>query len=147
MKSILLVDDEVEICIELQRTLQELGYHVEVAHTVESALESISEARFDAILVEFNLRSELCDPSRTGNGPRLISELRALRITTPILMLTVMQGAIYESASLEAGADDFIPKPIPIPNLVSLLRDHIQRNEKESDKLGLLNQSRLSSIE
>jgi ActR/RegA family two-component response regulator len=38
MKSTLLVDDEENICVELQRSLQGLGYYVEVAHTFESAL-------------------------------------------------------------------------------------------------------------
>jgi DNA-binding response OmpR family regulator len=68
MNSILLVDDEAAICVELQRTLQELGYHVELAHTFESALGSINETRFDAILVEFNLTSECGANPRTGAG-------------------------------------------------------------------------------
>ena len=74
MNSILLVDDEAAICVELQRTLQELGYQVEVAHTFEAALGSIREARFGAIIVEFNLRSE-----NTGQG--ITEETPGLNIT------------------------------------------------------------------
>jgi two-component system, OmpR family, response regulator QseB len=141
MKSLLLVDDEVPIALELQRTLQGFGFHVEAAHTFESALDRAGKSCFDAILVEFNLRSELCDHPRTGNGPRLISELRALKITVPILMLTVMKGTIYEAASFQAGADDFILKPIPIPNLVSRLRLYSKSHETKSDKAFLPDQS------
>ena len=125
MNSILLVDDEAAICVELQRTLQELGYQVEVAHTVESALGSIREARFGAILLEFNLRSENAAHPRTGGGIRLIRDLRESGTTIPILVYTVMEGDTYETASLDAGADDFILKKTPISGFFSRLREHI----------------------
>jgi len=125
MNSILLVDDEAAICVELQRTLQELGYQVEVAHTVESALGSIREARFGAILLEFNLRSENAAHPRTGGGIRLILDLRESGTTIPILVYTVMEGDTYETASLDAGADDFILKKTPISGFFSRLHEHI----------------------
>jgi DNA-binding response OmpR family regulator len=125
MKSILLVDDEAAICVELQRTLQELGYHVEVAHTFELALGSIPQARFDVILVEFNLTSECGANPRTGGGIRLIRDLRDSGITIPILVYTVMEGETYETASLDAGADDFILKKSPISDFFSRLHGHI----------------------
>jgi len=124
MNSILLLDDEAAICVELQRTLQELGYRVEVAHTFESALGSINETRFDAILVEFNLTSECGANPRTGGGIRLIRDLRDSGTTIPILVYTVMEGKTYKAASLDAGADDFILKQIPISDFFSRLREH-----------------------
>jgi DNA-binding response OmpR family regulator len=125
MNSILLVDDEAAICVELQRTLQELGYQVKVAHTFETALGSIRKARFDAILVEFNLRSECGAQPRTGGGIRLIQDLRKSGTTIPILVYTVMEGEIYETASLDAGADDFMLKKTPVSDFFSLLRGHV----------------------
>jgi len=125
MKSILLVDDEAAVCVELQRTLQELGYHVDVAHTFEAALGSVSEARFDAILVEFNLRSECDAHPRTGGGIRLTRDLRKSGTTIPILVYTVMEGETYETASLDAGADDFILKKTPMSDFFSRLHEHI----------------------
>jgi len=125
MNSILLVDDEAAICVELQRTLQELEYHVEVAHTFESALGSISETRFDAILVEFNLRSENAAHPRTGGGIRLIRDLRKSGIRIPILVYTVMEGDTYETASLDAGADHFVLKKTPVSDFFSRLREHV----------------------
>jgi DNA-binding response OmpR family regulator len=125
MKSLLLVDDEATICGELQRTLQELGYRVEVAHTVKSAFGSINEARFDAILVEFNLTSECDAHPRTGGGIRLIRDLRKSGTAIPILVYTVMEGETYKAASLDAGADDFILEQIPISDFFSRLREHI----------------------
>jgi DNA-binding response OmpR family regulator len=129
MNSILLVDDEAAICVELQRTLQELGYQVEVAHTFDTALGSISEARFDAILVEFNLTSGCGAHPRTGGGIRLIRDLRKSGTTIPILVYTVMEGEIYETATLDAGADDFILKQSPVSDFFSRLREHIMMRE------------------
>jgi DNA-binding response OmpR family regulator len=125
MKSILLVDDEAMICVELQRTLEELGYQVETSHTVESALGSISDFRFDGMIVEFNLNSGNATDPRTGGGIRLISELRKSGIRIPILVYTSMDGHAYETASLDAGADHFALKKTPISDFFSSLDEHV----------------------
>jgi len=132
MNSILLVDDEMVICAEFARTLEGLGFEVKLANTVESALSSAGAARFDAILVDFDLRSARSDHPRTGNGLKVIRQLRKLEVTAPILMFTAMKGELYETGSLDAGADDFILKTTSIPSLVSRVRAHIRRNERGS---------------
>jgi CheY-like chemotaxis protein len=58
MNSILVVDDEAAVCVEFARTLEGLGFKVEVAPSVESGLSRAETARFGAILVELNVRSE-----------------------------------------------------------------------------------------
>ena len=130
MNSILLADDEATICAELKRTLECFAYKVEMAHSFESALNFIEEARFDAILVEFNLKSERAAHPRAGRGVQLVRQIRALGVNSPLLMLTVMEGELYETASLDAGADDFILKTTSIPSLLSRLRVHIRRREE-----------------
>ena len=130
MNSILLVDDEGVICAEFARTLEGLGFEVEVASNVESGLSCAEAAQFDAILVEFNLRSERRAHPRTGNGLQVVRQLRALGISAPVLMFTAMKGELYETASLDASADDFILKTTSIPSLVSRLRAHIGRHEQ-----------------
>jgi DNA-binding response OmpR family regulator len=132
MNSILLVDDEAAICVEFARTLEGLGFKVEVAPTVELGLARAQESQFDAILVEFNVRSEGGAHPRSGNGLKVIRQLRALDIPAPVLMFTAMEGEFYETASLDAGADDFLPKTASIPSLVSRLRAHIRRHEQSS---------------
>ena len=130
MNSILLVDDKTVICTEFARTLEGLGFEVEVAPDVESGLSCAEAAQFDAILVEFNLRSKRRAHPRTGNGVQLVRQLRASDVNTPVLMFTAMEGELYETASLNAGADDFIPKTTSIPSLVSRLRAHIRRKDQ-----------------
>jgi DNA-binding response OmpR family regulator len=135
MKSLLLVDDEVVVCVEWQRTLEVFGYKVEIAHSFESALQWFSKALFDAILVEFNLRSERLALPRAGKGIDLVRQMRALDVAVPILMFTAMEGELYEAASFDAGADDFIPKTRGLPSLFSRLRAHIQRNARLSPQI------------
>ena len=132
MNSILLVDDETVICTEFARTLEGLGFKVEVAPDVESGLSCAERAQFDAILVEFNLRSKRRANPRTGNGLQLVRQLRASDVNTPVLMFTAMEGELYEVASFNAGADDFILKTTSIPSLVSRLRGHIRRHPRGS---------------
>jgi DNA-binding response OmpR family regulator len=137
MNSILLVDDEALVCTEFKQTLKGLGFYVEVADTAESALRCIEEKPFDVILVEFNLQTEHGAHPRAGKGLQLVRQLRALDVNTPVLMFTAMEGELYETASLDAGADDFISKTVSIPCLIARFRAHIRRHEKGLGKIAV----------
>ena len=134
MNSILLVDDETVICTEFARALEGLGFKVEVAPDVESGLSCAEAAQFDAILVEFNVRSEHRAHARAEDGLQLVCQLRASDVIGPVLMFTAMEGEFDEAASLNAGADDFILKTTSIPSLVSRVRAHIRRDQQCLDE-------------
>jgi DNA-binding response OmpR family regulator len=51
-----------------------------------------------------------------------------VEVKAPVLMFAAMKGELYETASLDAGADDFIQKTTSIPCLVSRLRAHIHKH-------------------
>lgn len=131
MNSILLVDDEATISAKLQTTLQHFGFRVEVALTIETAQDRATKEQFDAILVDFDLRSETSAHPNLGNGTGLVIQLRALGVAVPILMFTVLEGEFYETSSLNAGADDYILKTTSIPRLLARrLHAHIRRHER-----------------
>ena len=65
-----------------------------VAPDVESGLSRAETARFDAILVEFNVRSERGAHPRSGNGLKVIRQLRASEMPAPVLMFTAMEGKV-----------------------------------------------------
>jgi DNA-binding response OmpR family regulator len=132
MTTLLLIDDEEAICSQFKRTLECFGFRVEVAHTWESALDCARKTQFDAILIEFNLKSRQGAHPRSGNGLTVIRRLRALEVAAPVLMFTAMEGDPYETASLDAGADDFILKTTSILTLVSRIRAHLRRGELAS---------------
>jgi DNA-binding response OmpR family regulator len=134
-KSILLVDDETIVAQAQLHTLRTWGFHVELAETIEAAHNWIERASFDLILIDFNLKSESSNQPEGGMGTLLVRELRARKVTTPILMWTVMEGYLYETAALDAGADDYILKKTAMPTLLSRLYAHMRRADRDQGKI------------
>jgi len=140
MNSILLVDGETVVATALQATLSRFGFEVELADSGKVAHECLKRKHFDLILVEFDLSPRpngktVLEPSRSAkgcwSGTGLIRELRAARVTSPILVHTALEGELYETASLDAGADDYIVKKAPISILLSRLHAHLRRSERD----------------
>ena len=140
MNSILLIDNETVIATALQRTLRQFGFEAELADSGKAAHASLSKSKFDLILTEFDLSPRpndkpVLEPSKSAigqwSGTGLIRELRATGVTSPILVHTVLEGELYETASLDAGADDYIVKRAPISILLSRLHAHLRRRERD----------------
>lgn len=132
MNSILLVDDESVICSAIQKTLGDIGFSVTTAHTVETAARLARKVQFDAVLLEFNIRSERSARPRSGSGLKLIRRLRKFQRGTPIFMYTVMEGDLYETASFDADADDFIVKTSSVASVGLRIRAHIRRQRRSA---------------
>jgi CheY-like chemotaxis protein len=112
MNSILLVDSETIVAAGLQSTLNNCGFDVEVADSEETARARLQKTHFDLIRVDFDLSPRphgdvIFDPSTSArgswSGTGLIRELRASGVTSPILVHTVLEGELYETASLDTG--------------------------------------------
>jgi DNA-binding response OmpR family regulator len=140
MNSILLIDSETFAATALQATLGQFGFEVELADSGKAAHAWLRRKHFDLILAEFDLSPRpngkaVIEPLKTAtgcwSGTGLIRELRAARVTTPILVHTVLEGELYETASLDAGADDYIVKKAPISMLLSRLHAHLRRRERD----------------
>jgi DNA-binding response OmpR family regulator len=140
MNSILLIDSETVAANALGTTLRQCGFEAELADSSKAAHARLSKARFDVILTEFDLSPRpsgkvVFEPSKSAtgqwSGTGLIRELRAARVTSPILVHTVLEGELYETASLDAGADDYIVKKAPISILLSRLHAHLRRSERD----------------
>ena len=136
MKTILLVNNDIIATEALQRVLGRLGFHVEVATSHLSARSKALEPQFDLILMEFNLGyDDPCStkPSSTDSacwcGTGLIRELRLSGVRLPVLVLGTQENLLHETASLDAGADDFILKRDQLNTLLSRLYSHLRRRE------------------
>jgi DNA-binding response OmpR family regulator len=137
MKSILLIDAETNTAKPLGLSLEQFGFHVHLADSAETAYAPLRSEHFDMIMVDFDLsprpnqerdRSNL---SGSWSGTGLIRELRASRILCPILVYTALEGELYETASLDAGADDYILKKSPTSLLLSRLHAHLRRSARD----------------
>src|SRR5579863_4384117 len=117
--SVLLIDDDRELCRMLEEYLAPEGFKLTVVHDGDAALYTLSRHNFDLIVLDVML-------------PRLggLDVLRLLRqkITTPVLMLTARGEEIDRVVGLELGADDYLPKPFNPRELVARMRAILRRS-------------------
>ena len=108
---ILLVEDDERIVQFLRKGLKAEGYRVEVAGTGREAVELGAAGGFRVIILDLGLPDM--------NGREVCERLRALRVDTPILMLTAMDTVQDKVTGLRSGADDYLTKPFAFEELLA----------------------------
>lgn len=119
MESILIVDDDVNLCTILSEELTEIGYDTYFLTSGEGVLEYIQNNHVDLVLLDLKMPGK--------NGFEVIQELQLKNIDIRIIVLTAyadVQSAI-EAANL--GASDFISKPYDFDELLITIRKAVQR--------------------
>ncbi|MGI4953120.1 MAG: response regulator [Janthinobacterium lividum] len=115
---ILVVDDEPQIHRFLRPALELEGYAVERADTAREALVQAARHGLAAILLDLGL------PDMDGQA--LLLQLRALT-QVPILVVSARGDDAGKVLALDAGADDYVPKPFAVPELLARLRACLRR--------------------
>ena len=116
---ILIVEDEPVAAEVLAKGLREHAYAVDVAGDGATALEQAETNNYDLIVLDVLLPRI--------NGLDLCSRLRAGGVSVPILMLTARGGPDQRVEGLDAGADDYLPKPYHFPELLARVRALLRR--------------------
>jgi DNA-binding response OmpR family regulator len=117
---ILVVEDERKVAAFVRQGLVEEGHAVEVAADGEAALEAVAEGPpFDLVVLDVML------PKRGGLD--VLRSLRALRVQTPVLLLTARDGVADKVAGLDAGADDYLAKPFAFEEFLARVRALLRR--------------------
>jgi two-component system response regulator MprA len=116
---VLIVDDDRAIRESLARALELEGYVVDVVVDGVEALTRIRRDAFDALVVDVMM------PGVDGLG--VCRVLRAEGDRTPVLMLTARVETQDRVAGLDAGADDYLPKPFELDELLARLRALLRR--------------------
>ena len=119
----LVVDDEVRLAETVQRGLAAEGFVVDVVHDGEAALWAATENAYDVIVLDLMLPKL--------NGYRVVEQLRAKGVWTPVLMLTAKDGEYDQADALDLGADDYLTKPFSFVVLVARLRALLRRGAPE----------------
>jgi two-component system response regulator RegX3 len=117
---ILIAEDESAISDAVSYTLRGEGFDVNAVRDGEAALEAMQSNGYDLLVLDLML------PGISG-----LEVCRRLRATSaiPILMLTARTAEVDRVLGLEAGADDYVPKPFSMPELVSRIRAILRRRE------------------
>jgi two-component system, OmpR family, response regulator MprA len=118
---ILVVDDERAVRESLRRALELEGYLVELAEDGEQALERVGggSAAPDAVILDVLMPGI--------DGLEVCRRLRAEANAVPVLMLTARAEVDSRVAGLDAGADDYLPKPFALAELLARLRALLRR--------------------
>ena len=125
LKKILVAEDELTNSLLLKRLLTKAGYQVVIAHNGSDALQHLLKENFDFLLTDWMMPQM--------DGIELIRRVRDEFETPPfIIMVTALVSESARSYALESGADDYVAKPIDIDELLTRVKDGLQKNIQEA---------------
>lgn len=120
---ILVVDDDRAVRESLRRSLSFNGYSVELAQDGVEALDAIAHDRPDAVVLDVMMPRL--------DGLEVCRQLRSTGDDLPILVLTARDSVSERVAGLDAGADDYLPKPFALEELLARMRALLRRTVNE----------------
>lgn len=122
---ILVVDDDRAVRESLRRSLSFNGYTVDLATDGQDALEQVAVSRPDAMVLDVMMPRV--------DGLEVCRRLRSTGDDLPILVLTARDSVSERVAGLDAGADDYLPKPFALEELLARLRALLRRATPDPD--------------
>jgi len=122
----MVVDDEPAMREALELALRLDGFDVELARDGREAIRRLPLARPDVVLLDV-LMPEL-------DGIEVCRRMRDTGDRTPVLMLTARDAVGDRVAGLEAGADDYLPKPFALPELLARVRALLRRSGWDAEE-------------
>ncbi|WP_034296659.1 response regulator transcription factor [Herbaspirillum sp. RV1423] len=119
MNRIALLEDHERMAALVVKALGAVGIEVDVYATIAHAADGFAQIAYPLLVLDRSLPD--------GDGLELVKQLRARGILTPCLMLTARDALHDRVAGLEAGADDYLPKPFSMEELVARVRALMRR--------------------
>jgi DNA-binding response OmpR family regulator len=116
---VLLVEDDINLATMLSEALNDYGYAVDIAEDGEIAWQQAISENYSIILTDVNLPKL--------DGIVLCKRLRSHGHTVPILMMTGLDANTDKVIGLDAGADDYLVKPVDILELMARIRALMRR--------------------
>jgi DNA-binding response OmpR family regulator len=120
---VLVVEDEKKVASIIKRGLEEEHYEVRLAADGEEGLRLALENPFDVIVLDWML------PKRDGLS--VLKDLRGMKNTTPVLMLTAKDSVEEIVTGLDSGSDDYLTKPFAFAELLARVKALGRRGEQE----------------
>lgn len=128
---VLVAEDERRLSQVIRRVLEEEGHTVDAAYDGEEALAMAMDGTHDVIVLDV-MMPEM-------NGVEVCQSLRRNKLDTPVIMLTALDGVEDRVRGLDAGADDYLPKPFAFQELLARIRALGRRkvHARDPDELSL----------
>jgi len=116
--TVLVVDDEPDLCELLSITLARMNLESRAAHNLASARELLRDEKFDLCLTDMNLPD--------GNGLSLVEWIQNNRPDLPVAVITAHGNVESAVKALKLGAFDFVSKPLDLGNLRKIVSSAIK---------------------
>ncbi len=116
---ILIVEDQARLADILRQSLTEKSYTVTVVGTCAAANDAIADTAFDVIVLDLGLPD--------GDGLELLTQWRRAGFNEPVLILNARDTVEDRIIGLDVGADDYLPKPFSMQELLAHVRALIRR--------------------
>lgn len=117
--TVLVVEDDRDLLAVLQRILRGEGYHVRSATDGEAGITDALDHPPELVILDVGLPVK--------DGYEVARELRARGFRAPMLMLTARSSVSDKVSGLDAGADDYLPKPFEYPELLARVKALLRR--------------------
>src|SRR5882762_5559029 len=118
---ILIVEDDPHILLGLEEILKSDGFDVAVCNRGDKALDAVAKNHPALIVLDVMLPG--------ASGYDVCKQLRAKKLTTPILMLTAKGQEMDKVIGLDLGADDYVTKPFGLRELLARIHALLRRSE------------------
>lgn len=135
MKRLLLVEDDSSLGATLQERLVKEGYQVDWAEDKQSAQSFCQDQQYDLILLDVGLPD--------GTGFEFATEVKQLS-STPFIFVTAMADAEFRLQGYELGAEEYIPKPFHLKELLLRVARVLEKNQSESNAQYQINAARIN---
>ena len=118
---ILFAEDDRDLSTAVKTLLERTGYLVDTVHDGADALAYAEAESYDGMILDWMMPEK--------DGVEALREMRAKGITTPCLLLTARDAIEDRVTGLDAGADDYLPKPFNGKELLARIRAMMRRRE------------------
>jgi len=123
---ILIIEDDLSFQEILRSTLEQERYVVEVAPDYRTGLIKLSDYTYDCILLDINLPD--------GNGLNLLRELKEMKKTGSLIIISARDSIEDKVEGLDLGADDYLAKPFHLAELLSRIKSVMRRNNQGGEQ-------------
>lgn len=124
---ILIIEDDLSFQEILRKALEKERYIVEVAPDYRTGLTKLSDYTYDCILLDINLPD--------GNGLNLLRELKEMKKTGSLIIISARDTIEDKVEGLDLGADDYLPKPFHLAELLSRIKSVLRRSNQGGEQL------------
>lgn len=136
---ILLAEDTKDLSYAVSVLLTREGYEVDAVYDGQEALNNILTNGYDAVILDIMMPKM--------DGISVLTEMRSRHIITPVMLLTAKADIDDRVAGLDAGADDYLPKPFAMKELLARVRAMLRRGTDYSSDMLTYNDLKLNGTD